>query len=105
MLENEDSIFSPHVTLSTIFENTHNDFDDEDHSYHQQQHDNTSLSSKDSIKNNHLSSFDGGFGHHRQQQQHDLSSTNETRPSSGKKVKFVEKESLDQALRMLDRAI
>ncbi|KAA1110386.1 hypothetical protein PGT21_019829 [Puccinia graminis f. sp. tritici] len=106
MLENEDSIFSPHVTLSTVFENTHNDFDDEDHSYHhQQQRENTSLSSKDSLNNNHLSSFDGAFSHHRQQQQHDLSSSNETHPSSGKKVKFVEKESLDQALRMLDRAI
>ncbi|OAV93495.1 hypothetical protein PTTG_07725 [Puccinia triticina 1-1 BBBD Race 1] len=109
ILETEDSIFRPHVTLSTVFENTHNDFDDDDPNYHRQPN-NPSLqascsSSEDSIHRNHLNSFGSGFRHHRQPHQQNLSSSTETHPSSGKKVKFVEKESLDQALRMLDRAI
>jgi len=102
MLENEDSIFSPHVTLSTVFENTHSDFD-EDSQHHYGQGENPTLrgscqSSKDSLQDEHQLPI------HPHQQHHSV--TSNTHPSSSnKKVKFVEKQSLEQALRMLDRAI
>ncbi|PLW39868.1 hypothetical protein PCANC_03069 [Puccinia coronata f. sp. avenae] len=110
MLENEDSIFSPHVTLSTVFESTHHDFDEDEHHYHHGPDKNPSSvrpscpSSQGSIKNCHLASLDNRLSPHRQHPQHSVSP--DTYPSSiNKKVKFVEKQSLDQALRMLDRAI
>ncbi|KAI7963643.1 hypothetical protein MJO29_004070 [Puccinia striiformis f. sp. tritici] len=116
MLENEDSVFSPHLTLSTVFENTHNDFDEEEHHHHHHPQDNnpsfhaTCSSSTNSLTSaSHIAPLDTGYSHlNPHLQHHNLSSSSaatQGTSSSTKKVKFVVKESLDQALRMLDRAI
>lgn len=96
-LENEDSSFSPHITLSTVFENTHGDLQDDHPAGTSRPFVSSPLPSSPYVDHDHTGSI---VCHDRRDD-----ATHQSNQTSlvQKHVKFVEKESLDKALRMLDR--